>query len=82
MDSNIAVAFIVAGGTIVTQLIIAHANKKTAEESKKATLDVITYRLDRLEEKVTKHNNVVERLVLCEASTKAAHDRIDRIEDQ
>ena len=38
-----------------------------------------TYRIEQLEEKVKKHNNLVERMVAVEQSTKSAHHRIDEI---
>ena len=34
-------------------------------------------KIDRLETKQDKHNNLIERMALCEASTKSAHKRID-----
>lgn len=40
------------------------------------------YRIEQLEKKVEKHNNLVERLTCTEESTKSAHKRIDRIEGE
>ena len=37
------------------------------------------YRIEQLEAKVKKHNNLVERMVVVEQSTKSAHHRIDEI---
>ena len=37
------------------------------------------YRLEQLEKKVQKHNNLVERMVCAEESIKSAHRRIDEI---
>ena len=34
-------------------------------------------KIDRLESKQDKHNNLIERMALVEASTKSAHKRID-----
>ena len=42
----------------------------------------INYRLDKLEEKQDKHNNLIERMVAVEQSTKSAHHRIDGIENK
>ena len=39
------------------------------------------YRLERLEEKVKQHNNVVERVFRLEESVKSAHHRIDELRD-
>ncbi|MCI9085887.1 MAG: hypothetical protein HFE51_05630, partial [Clostridia bacterium] len=38
------------------------------------------HRIDEIfEEKVNKHNNLVERMIVVEQSTKSAHHRIDEI---
>lgn len=37
------------------------------------------YRLEMLEQKVQKHNNMVERLYKVEDSAKSAHHRIDEL---
>lgn len=37
------------------------------------------YRISQLEKKVEKHNNLVERMMLVEASVQSAHRRIDKI---
>lgn len=42
----------------------------------------ITQRLKNLEQKVDKHNNVVERTFRLEESTKSAHHRIDEIREE
>ncbi|MHB1316209.1 MAG: hypothetical protein ACYCX2_12160 [Christensenellales bacterium] len=44
-----------------------------------ASARLTNFRLQQLEEKVKLHNNLVERMVLAEQSTKAAHHRIDEI---
>jgi len=49
-------------GSVVSILV---ANKMTA------------YRLEQLEKKVDRHNNLVERMVRAEASTASAHRRLD-----
>ena len=43
---------------------------------------LVNYRIDRLEEKVTKHNNLVERMTIVEQSTKSAHQRIDELKHE
>lgn len=39
----------------------------------------INYRLDKLEAKQDKHNNLIERMAIVEQRTKSAHHRIDDI---
>lgn len=69
MNSEITVAICSLIGTLVGSLAgIMTANKLT------------TYRIEQLEEKVKKHNNLIERMVIVEQSTKSAHHRIDGLE--
>lgn len=35
------------------------------------------YRIEQLEKKVDKHNNLIERMTIVEQSTKTAHHRLD-----
>ena len=66
MDPEIAVAICSLIGTLVGSLAgIMTANRLT------------NYRIEQLEEKVKKHNNLVERMIIVEQSTKSAHHRID-----
>lgn len=43
---------------------------------------LVCFRIERLEEKVDKHNHLVERMVAVEESSKQAHKRIDRIDKE
>lgn len=47
-----------------------------------ASSKLTNYRLQQLEKKVEKHNNLVERLVAVEQSAKSAHHRIDELRDE
>ena len=80
---TIAVALIGLAGTIIT---VVWGNKKNAETSKAQT-DLTLYRIDQLEEKVNKHNNLIERtykieqrLEVDEEKLKVANHRIDDLE--
>ena len=65
---EIIVAICSLVGTLVGSLAgIMTANKLT------------TYRIEQLEEKVKKHNNLVERMIVVEQSTKSAHHRLDEL---
>ena len=59
MDPAIITALIVACGSVVTQVLIAAAGKRSTEK-------IITFRLDALTEKVDKHNHLVERMAKAE----------------
>ena len=66
MENEIAVAICSLVGTLVGSLAgIMTANRLN------------NYRIEQLEEKVKKHNNLVERMIIVEQSTKSAHHRID-----
>ena len=66
MENEIAVAICSLVGMLVGSLAgIMTANRLT------------NYRIEQLEEKVKKHNNLVERMIIVEQSTKSAHHRID-----
>lgn len=47
----------------------------------KAQLASLSGQFTRLEEKVDKHNNLVERMAVAESSLKSAHHRIDEIKE-
>lgn len=59
MEPTITTALIVAGGSIITQLIIAAFTKRATEK-------IINFRLDALTEKVDKHNHLMERMAIAE----------------
>lgn len=46
-----------------------------------ASSKLTTYRLEELEKKVDKHNNVIERVVILEQSTDTQWKRIDEIRE-
>ena len=80
---TIIVALIGLVGTIFT---VVWGNKKNAETSKKQT-DLTLYRIDQLEQKVNKHNNLIERtykieqrLEVDEEKLKVANNRIKDLE--
>lgn len=68
MNNDILIALFSFSGTLLGTIggIVA-SNKLTV------------YRISQLEKKVEKHNNLVERMVKVEDSTKSAHRRIDEI---
>ena len=72
MDSTILVSIIVSVCSMVGTLIGSFAGIKQSNK-------LVNYRIDRLEEMVTKHNTLVERMVMVEQSTKSAHKRLDAI---
>lgn len=68
MNTEILVAGFSLVGTLVGSLTgIMTANKLT------------TYRIEQLEKKVEKHNNLADRMIMVEQSTKSAHHRLDEL---
>ena len=88
MSGEIWVAIIAAVGSLAGVIItVAYGNKKNAQASKAQT-DLTIYRIDQLEEKVNKHNNLIERtykieqrLEVDEEKLKVANHRIDDLEE-
>lgn len=71
MSSEMIVALVSFAGTAIGSIAgVLTANKLT------------NYRISQLEEKVNKHNNLVERMTAVEQSVKSAHKRIDEIHEE
>ncbi len=71
MDSSIISALIALGGSLLGTLGgIVVSNKLTA------------YRLEQLEKKVDKHNNVLERVALMEQNEKTIWRRVDELRNE
>ncbi len=71
MEPEIVVALLSAVGTLIGSLGgILVSNKMTK------------FRLNKLEEKVDKHNHLVERMAAVEQSVKSAHHRIDELREE
>ena len=70
MGTEIIVAGFSLAGTLIGSLAgIMTANKLTV------------YRIEQLEKKVEKHNNLAERMIKVEQSASSAHHRIDRLDE-
>lgn len=78
VPTEILVAFIGLGGSAIGSLIGIIANSK-----------LMNYRIQQLEEKVSKHNNLVERtykleerMEVADEKLRVANHRIDDLEDK
>lgn len=85
MNAEIWVAIITAIGALLGVIItVIWGNKKNAEASQKQT-ELTIYRIDQLEEKVNKHNNLIERTFVIESRLDVDEEKIKvanhRIED-
>ena len=69
MEPEIVVALLSLVGTLGGSFLGVLASNK-----------LINYRIQQLEKKVEKHNNLVERIVLVETEVKSAQHRLDSLE--
>ena len=69
MEPEIVVALLALVGTLGGSFLGVLASNK-----------LINYRIQQLEKKVEKHNNLVERMVLVETEVKSAQHRLDSLE--
>ena len=69
MEPAIVVALLSLVGTLGGSFLGVLASNK-----------LINYRIQQLEKKVEKHNNLVERMVLVETEVKSAQHRLDSLE--
>lgn len=71
LTEGIAIALITGGMAVVSNVVVAWAqNSKTI------------YRIEQLEKKVEKHNNLVERMVSVEQSEQAQWKWIDQLKEK
>lgn len=71
ITESIMIALITGGLAVISNIIIAfQSNSKTI------------YRIDQLEKKVEKHNQIVERMTVAEEKIKVANHRIEDLEDK
>ena len=69
-----------AMGTIIGAMIGAAASIIVCVINNNKQNALMFYRLEQLEKKVEKHNNLVERMALMEEKAKVADHRIDDLE--
>lgn len=80
MDTAVLCAFISAAAAIVVGVLNSRAqHRKTLEEIEKMNT-LQEYRIKKLEEKMDRHNNVIERTFALEEKVKAADHRIEDLE--
>ena len=75
MSDTVIVAMISLVSSIVVAMVSYRANRKGAEDASRENAQLIAYRLQQLEEKVNKHNSMVERMYKAESTlTEVQHD--------
>ena len=85
--SEIIVGAITALAAVVCQVIISMSGRSAAQRERAESNRLIVYRLEQLEQKMTVHNNMIERVYALEKTTdvmdekiKAANHRIEDLE--
>lgn len=88
MSEAVIVGIITAVSAVVCQVIISMSGRSAAQRERAESSRLIVYRLEQLESKVDKHNNVIERVYQLEKDAdvikeqiKDANHRIDDIEE-
>lgn len=71
MSDAVMVALITGGLAILSNVIVALMNSK-----------LLVYRIEQLEKKVEKHNNLVERVTVLERDEDTQWKRIDELKEQ
>lgn len=85
MTEGIIIAIITAGLSLVGVIVtVVYGNKKTAS-TVKAQTDLTIYRIEELEKKQDKHNNVIERMYKVEEDVALLKEKVSvgnhRIDD-
>lgn len=88
MSDPVIVGIITAVAAVICQIIISMSGRSAAQRERAENNRLIVYRLEQLETKVDKHNNVIERVYQLEKDAdvikeqiKVANHRIDDIEE-
>ena len=85
MTEAIIVALITAASAVVCQLVIASSSRKTMQQAQYDSQKLIEYKIDKLSERVDKHNSVIARTYKLEQNYAVVAEQIKvanhRIED-
>lgn len=85
MTEAIIVALITAASAVVCQLLIAANSRKTMQQAQHDSQKLIEYKIDKLSERVDKHNSVIARTYKLEQDYAVVAEQIKvanhRIED-
>lgn len=76
MSSEIIVGMITAASAVICQVIIAYTGRKAGQVEREENQRLIVYRLEQLENKVTLHNNVIDRVYKLEQQAEVDKEKI------
>ena len=87
MTEAIIVALITAASAVICQLLIASNSRKSMRQAQYDSQKLLEYKIDKLSERVDKHNSVIARTYKLEQDyavvseqIKVANHRIDDLE--
>lgn len=75
--SEIIVGLITALAAVICQIIISLSGRSAAQRERAESNNIIVYRLEQLEKKMTLHNNVIERVYALEKDTDVIKEKIN-----
>lgn len=79
MSEGVIAALITGACSIGAIVVSGFAQSTSTRKLMEYQINEIKGDISRLDEKVNKHNNLIERMALVEASVKSAHHRIDEM---
>lgn len=83
--NEIIVGLITALAAVICQIIISLSGRSAAQRERAESNNIIVYRLEQLEKKMTLHNNVIERVYQLERDMDVSKEKISvanhRIDD-
>lgn len=79
--STIIVGLITAISAVICQIIISLSGRSAAQRERAESNNIIVYRLEQLEKKMTLHNNVIERVYALERDTAVMQEQIKDLEE-
>lgn len=79
--SEIIVGLITALAAVICQIIISLSGRSAAQRERAESNNIIVYRLEQLEKKMTLHNNVIERVYALERDTAVMQKQIKDLEE-
>lgn len=87
MDTTLLASIISAAAAIVVCMVNNHFTLRRTEKAQQDNIVLISYRIEQLEQKVDRHNNLVDRMYEVEKRTdvleekqRVANHRIDDLE--
>ena len=69
-------ALIAAGATLLVCLINNHYQQKQSDKKHDETISLVTYRLEQLEKKQDRYNNIISRIYELEKSEKILEEKM------